>query len=63
HVARGIFRTSSHKILIPACVLCGASLLMICDIISQIPAYSLPINTVSALFGAPVILWIILKRK
>lgn len=63
HIARGIFRTSSHKILIPACVLCGASLLMICDIISQIPAYSLPINTVSALFGAPVILWIILKRK
>ena len=63
HIARGIFRTSTHKILLPATVLCGASLLLVCDIISQIPAYTLPINTISSLFGAPIILWIILKRK
>ncbi|MCE5332232.1 MAG: iron ABC transporter permease [Bacteroidales bacterium] len=63
HIARGIFRTSSHKILLPATVLCGASLLLVCDIISQIPTYTLPINTISSLFGAPIILWIILKRK
>ncbi len=63
HIARGLFRTSSHKILLPATVLCGASLLLICDIITQIPTYTLPINTVSALFGAPIIIWIILKRK
>ncbi len=63
HIARGIFRTSQHKILIPATLLTGASLLLICDIISQIPAYTLPVNTISSLFGAPVILWIILKRK
>ena len=63
HIARGIFRTSTHKILLPATVLCGASLLLICDIISQVPTYTLPINTISSLFGAPIILWIILKRK
>ena len=63
HIARGLFRTSGHKILLPAVVLCGASLLLICDIITQIPTYTLPINTVSALFGAPIIIWIILKRR
>ena len=63
HIARGIFRTSSHKILLPATLLCGASLLLICDIITQIPTYTLPINTVSSLFGAPIIIWIILKKR
>ncbi len=63
HIARGLFRTSTHKILLPASVVCGASLLLICDIITQIPTYTLPINTVSALFGAPIIIWIILKKR
>ncbi len=63
HIARGIFRTSSHKVLMPASVLCGASLILFCDIISQIPTYTLPINTISALFGAPIIIWIILKKR
>ena len=63
HIARGIFRTSSHKVLLPATVLCGAALLLVCDIITQIPTYTLPINTISALFGAPIIIWIILKRE
>ena len=63
HIARGIFKTSSHKILLPATLLCGGSLLLICDIITQIPTYTLPINTVSALFGAPIIIWIIMKRR
>jgi iron complex transport system permease protein len=63
HIARGIFKTSTHKILIPASILCGASLLLICDILSQLPTYTLPINTISSLFGAPIILWIILKKK
>jgi iron complex transport system permease protein len=63
HIARGLFRTSSHKTLMPATVLCGALLILICDIISQMPAYTLPINTISALFGAPIIIWIILKKR
>ena len=63
HIARGLFRTSSHKVLLPASLLCGSCLLLVCDIITQIPAYTLPINTISSLFGAPIILWIIFRRK
>lgn len=63
HLTRGIFKTSSHKILIPGSMLMGGALLLICDIISQLPKHTLPINTISALFGAPVIIWIILRRR
>lgn len=63
HIARGIFKTSVHRVLIPATMLCGAALLLACDIISQLPSFTLPINTISSLFGAPIILWIILKKK
>ena len=63
HIARGIFKTSEHKVLLPASILCGAALILICDIITQIPTYTLPINTVSALFGAPIIIWIIMKKR
>lgn len=63
HIARGIFKTSSHRILIPASILMGAVLILICDVISQIPTYTLPINTISSLFGAPIIIWVILRKK
>lgn len=63
HIARGIFKTANHRMLIPASILLGAVLILICDIVSQIPTYTLPINTISSLFGAPVIIWIILKRR
>ena len=63
HIARGLNRSAKHQFLMPACILLGASLILICDIISQIPVHALPVNIISALFGAPVIIWIILKRK
>jgi iron complex transport system permease protein len=63
HLARGLFRTANHRIVLPASALCGATLLLICDIVSQIPVYPIPINAISALFGAPLIIWIILKRR
>jgi len=63
HLVRGIFRKSTHRILLPASMLCGAILLIVCDIISQVPSYTIPINTISSLFGAPVILWIILRKR
>jgi len=62
HICRGLFRTSSHKILLFACMLCGSALLLLCDIISQLPTYTLPINTISSLLGAPVVIWIILGK-
>lgn len=65
HLARGLFRTSDHSITIPGTMLCGAILLLLCDLATQLPAdgYTLPINAISALVGAPIIIWIILKNK
>lgn len=65
HIARGLFGTSRHSIIIPASLLCGASLLVACDVISQLPGtgLSVPINAVCALFGAPMIIWIIFYRQ
>ena len=63
HLARGIFGTSNHRIAIPGTILCGAGLLLLCDIISQQTTYPLPLNAVSAIFGAPMIIWIVLKQR
>lgn len=65
HFARSFFGTVNHKTIIPATLLLGSILLISCDIISQIPLSNrtLPINAVTALFGAPMIVWIVLKRK
>ena len=63
HIARGLFRSSNHRLTLPASALIGACLLLLCDILCSLAIYPLPISTVSALFGAPVIIWIILKNK
>lgn len=63
HIARGILRTSNHRLTLPASALIGADLLLICDILASLFTYPLPISTVSALFGAPIIIWIILKKR
>jgi iron complex transport system permease protein len=66
HLARGLFRSSDHRIIIPATMLCGAILLVLCDLATtQIPAegQTLPINAISSLVGAPIIIWIIFKNK
>ena len=62
HIARGIFGTSNHRITLPASALIGACLLLVCDLLCSLFIYPLPVSTVSALFGAPVIIWIILKN-
>ena len=63
HIARGLFRSSNHRLTLPASALIGAALLLLCDVLCSLFVYPLPISTVSALFGAPVIIWIILKQK
>ncbi len=63
HIARGIFRTSNHRVTVPASALIGACLLLVCDVLCSLFTYPLPISTVSALFGAPVIIWIVLKGR
>jgi len=65
HLARLLLPTVNHKILIPTTILLGASLLLCCDIISQLPFsnYSLPINAITSLIGAPVVIWLILRKR
>ena len=65
HLARLILPTVNHKILIPTALLLGATLLLFCDIVSQLPFsnYSLPINAVTSLLGAPLIIWLIMRKR
>lgn len=64
HFTRILFRTSDHKVLIPATMLCGAALMLVCDIISQMPGghTALPINSVTSLIGAPVVIAVVVKN-
>lgn len=65
HLTRVLFQSSDHRILIPAVALTGAILMVICDIISQLPGSShvLPINAVTSIIGAPVVIWIIVRKR
>ncbi len=63
HIARGLFRSSNHRIVVPAAALIGADILLVCDLICSCFTYPLPISTVSALFGAPIIIGIVLRGK
>lgn len=65
HLARIIFMTSNHKIIIPGVILLGGSVMLASDIISQMPWSDnvLPVNSITALIGIPVIFWIILKNR
>ena len=63
HIARGILKSSNHRHTIPLSALIGACLLLACDILCSLATYPLPISTVSALFGAPIIIWIIMKKS
>jgi len=64
HLAKLLVRTTNHKVLIPAVVLGGASLLLFCDVLAQLPRdYVLPINAITAMIGAPVVIWVILRKR
>ena len=65
HLARAIFRTSDHRILIPATAFCGSALALLCNLIARMPGFegALPVNSVTALVGAPVIAMVIFRRR
>jgi len=65
HIARMLFRTSDHKILLPASAIVGAAVMLLSDIISQLPGSDkvLPVNAVTSLLGIPVVIWVILKGR
>jgi len=65
HIVRIIFKTSDHKILIPGTILMGGAIMLISDIISQLPGSEsvLPVNAVTSLIGIPVVIWVILRKR
>lgn len=65
HLTRQVFKTTNHKILLPAVFLFGAIVMLICDSIAQVPNsdYTLPINAITALVGAPVVIWLLVRQR
>ena len=65
HIAKLVFQTSNHTILFWSTLLLGAIIMLICDSISQLPGtdITLPINAVTSLFGAPIVIWLIIRKR
>ena len=61
HVTRMLFSDSDHRVLLPGTILTGASVLLMCDIISKL--FTLPVNAITALLGIPVVIWVVLRNK
>lgn len=65
HLTKLLFQTSNHKILFIGTLLIGAIIMLLCDSISQLPGmdFTLPINAITSLVGAPIVIWLIIKKK
>ena len=65
HIAKLVFQTSNHTILFWSTILFGAIIMLICDSISQLPGsdLTLPINAVTSIFGAPIVIWLLIRKK
>ncbi len=65
HLTRQIFDTMEHRILIPSVFLYGAILMLLCDTLAQLPntANVLPINAITSLVGAPVVIWLLVRKR
>ena len=65
HLTRQLFRTTDHQILVPAVLLYGAILMLLCDTIAQLPgsANVLPINAITSILGAPVVIWLLVRKR
>lgn len=65
HIAKMVFQTSNHAILFWSTILFGAIIMLICDTISQVPGsdITLPINAVTSIFGAPIVIWLLIRKN
>lgn len=65
HLTRNLFHSSDHSIILPGTILTGALLALVCNIIARLPGFdsALPINAITSLIGAPVVIWLIIKRN
>ncbi|MEQ8362668.1 MAG: iron ABC transporter permease [Cyclobacteriaceae bacterium] len=65
HLIRLLVPTTNHKILLPMVMMGGATLLLLCDILAQVPgsANVLPLNAITSMIGAPVVIWVVMRSK
>ncbi len=65
HLTRFIFKTSDHRILMPAVMLIGMIVSLLCNLVARMPGFegNLPINAVTAFIGAPIVIWVILRKR
>ncbi len=65
HLCRLWFNTVDHNVLYPATLICGALFMLLCDTISQLPYSSavLPINAITSMIGAPIVIWLLIRKK
>ena len=65
HMTKLILNTSEHKLILPAAALLGANIMLISDTVAQLPnsEYTLPINAITTMFGAPIVIWLLVRKK
>jgi iron complex transport system permease protein len=65
HIAKLVFQTSNHSLLFWSTLILGAGIMLICDSISQVPGgdITLPINAVTSIFGAPIVIWLLVRKR
>ena len=65
HLSKLLFQTSNHKILFWSTLLIGAIIMLFCDMVSQLPGFdfTLPINAITSIIGAPVVIWLLMRKR
>jgi iron complex transport system permease protein len=65
HITKLVFQSSNHRILFWGTLLFGAIIMLLCDVISQLPGsdYTLPINAITSVIGAPIVIWLLVRKK
>ena len=65
HLSKLLFQTSNHKILFWSTILIGAITMLFCDMVSQMPGFNftLPINAITSVIGAPIVIWLLVRKK
>ncbi|MDN3723750.1 iron ABC transporter permease [Aequorivita sp. SDUM287046] len=65
HLVRQFYKTANHFVLLPAVLICGSLLMLVCDTVAQLPLseFTLPINAITSLVGAPVVIWLLVRKR
>ena len=65
HIAKLLFQTSNHKTLFFSTMILGAVIMLICDTVSQLPGFdfTLPINAITSILGAPIVIWLLVRKR